>query len=184
MRVLVGFMVLIGLSIDAVASDVSKILNYLAYSPTFASSGQPTAAQLQVLKDDGFERVFYIAFSDQDRSLPAEDRLVKALGMEYVQIPVDWNAPRPSEFYVFADAMNRRPETRSLLHCQVNARASAFSFLYRTIYRGVPVGEAKAAMNTIWQPNETWRDFIFALLKENDIDPACADCDWTPPKSQ
>ena len=63
----------------------------------------------------------------------------------------------------------------------MNARATAFSFLYRVIYADVPLAQAKADMNTVWQPNEVWRDFIFTVLAENDISPDCEDCDWTPP---
>jgi hypothetical protein len=36
-------------------------------------------------------------------------------------------------------------------------------------------------MNTVWQPNEVWRDFIFEVMDQNDVDPNCAGCDWTPP---
>ena len=51
--------------------------------------------------------------------------------------------------------------------------------LYRVIYRGVPVAEAKRDMNTVWQPDETWRDLIFRILAQNDISPDCEGCDWT-----
>jgi len=49
------------------------------------------------------------------------------------------------------------------------------------IYNDVAVVEAKADMNTVWQPNEVWRDFIFGVLEENEVDPQCESCDWTPP---
>ena len=77
--------------------------------------------------------------------------------------------------------MQRNTDKKTLLHCQVNARATAFSFLYRVLFEGVPVEEAKADMNTVWQPNEVWRDFIFEVMAENDRDPNCETCDWTPP---
>jgi hypothetical protein len=93
---------------------------------------------------------------------------------------VDFSNPLPSEFYAFADSMQRNTGKKTLLHCQVNARATAFSFLYRVIYEDVPVAEAKADMNTVWQPNEVWRDFIFEVLAQNDFDPNCPGCDWTP----
>jgi hypothetical protein len=48
------------------------------------------------------------------------------------------------------------------------------------IYEDVPVAQAKADMNSVWQPNETWRDFIFTVLAENDVNPECEGCDWTP----
>ena len=163
----------------AAAAGAEDIINFREYSPAFASAGQPTAAQLEWLSEQGFERVVYIAWSDQEHSLPHEDRLVKSLGMEYLHIPVDWNAPTPGDFYLFAGAMQRAPARKTLLHCQVNARASAFSFLYRVLYMDVPVAEAKRAMNTVWAPNDTWRRFIFDVLEDNGVSPQCDGCDWS-----
>ena len=56
--------------------------------------------------------------------------------------------------------------------------ASAFSFLYRVLYQNVPVAVAKADMNAVWQPDKTWRELIFTILKENGKSPLCDDCNW------
>ncbi|MGB5581367.1 MAG: protein tyrosine phosphatase family protein [Woeseia sp.] len=161
------------------ASDLQNISNYRAYSATFASSGQPTAEDLAALQEAGFERIVYIAWTDHENSLPHEDRLVKEHGMQYLHIPVDWQAPTADDFYLFAGAMQRAPRRKTLLHCQVNFRASAFSFLYRVIYEQVPIAEAKQAMNSVWTPNETWRALIFEVLADNGISPHCEGCDWS-----
>ena len=160
------------------AADLSEISNYREYSPTFASSGQPTKEQLGLLRDAGYERIVYIAFTGSGHAFADEDEIVKELGMDYVQVPVIWDEPTRGDFYNFAGVMQARPERKTLLHCQVNYRASAFSFLYRVIYEGVPVAEAKADMNSVWQPNETWRELIFSVLADNDISPHCDGCDW------
>ncbi len=133
------------------------------------------------LADNGFERVTYIAFTNNLNALPDADLMVKGLGMEYMQIPVDFANLRPSEYYAFADSMVRNEGCKTLLHCQVNARATAFSFLYRVINKDVPVDQAKADVNTVWQLNKIWRDLIFVVLEENGVGPDCAGCDWTPP---
>jgi protein tyrosine phosphatase (PTP) superfamily phosphohydrolase (DUF442 family) len=159
---------------------LSQISNFRQYSETFASAGQPTAEQFSTVRDAGFERVIYLAFTNNPNAVPNADQLVKGLGMDYVHIPVDWARPTTQDFYTFADAMRRDTDRKTLLHCQVNARATAFSFLYRVIYEDVPVAQAKADMNSVWQPNETWRDFIFTVLAENDVNPECEGCDWTP----
>jgi len=174
------------LAVEEAPADLAEITNFRQYTETFASSGQPTAEQLQAVADAGFERVVYIAFTNNQNALPDEDQIVKRLGMEYMQVPVDFSNPLPDDFYAFADSMRRNTDKKTLLHCQVNARATAFSFLYRVLYEDVPVAEAKADMNTVWQPNEVWRDFIFEVMEQNDKDPNCADCDWTvpPPRQQ
>ena len=167
------------LAARASAEGPGDIVNFRQYSPTFASAGQPDAEQLALVRDAGFERVIYIAYSDQDKSLANEDRVVKSLGMEYIHIPVAWDAPTASDFALFAAAMQSGGVKRTLLHCQVNYRASAFSFLYRVIHEGVPVGVAKADMDTVWTPNETWRALIFAVLAQQGISPQCDGCDWS-----
>ena len=165
--------------------DLAEIINFRQYSETFASAGQPTREQFQSIADNGFERIVYIAFTNNPNALPDADLVVKGLGMEYMQVPVDFSSPLPDEFYAFSDAMERNRGKKTLLHCQVNARATAFSFLYRVIYNDVPIAEAKTDMNTVWQPNEVWRDFIFEILRQNEIDPNCESCDWTlPPPRQ
>ena len=161
------------------AAGVAEIVNYREYTPTFASAGQPTAEQLQLLRDEGYERIIYVAFSDQERSLPHEDRLVKELGMEYVHIPVDWDAPTMNDFELISAALGQAPDKKTLLHCQVNFRASAFSFLYRVLYDDVPIAEAKADMNAVWTPNEVWRDLIFEVLASGGVSPDCDGCDWS-----
>lgn len=172
-------------AVEEPAPALAEITNFRQYSDSFASAGQPTREQFQAIRDAGFERVVYIAFTNNQNALPDEDQVVKGLGMEYMQVPVDFSNPLPSDFYAFADSMRRDTDKKTLLHCQVNARATAFSFLYRVIYEDVPMAEAKADMNTVWQPNEVWRDFIFEVLAQNDIDPNCAGCDWTlPPPRQ
>ena len=169
------------MALEEVDPALQEISNFRQYSPTFASAGQPTREQFQAIADQGFERVVYIAFTNNRNAVPDEDLVVKGLGMEYMQVPVDFSNPLPSDFYAFADSMRRNSNKKTLLHCQVNARATAFSFLYRVIYEDVPVAQAKADMNSVWQPNEVWRDFIFEVLAQNDKSPDCPECDWTPP---
>lgn len=161
-------------------AELADIPNFREYSDSLSSSGQPTKGQLQDAWVGGFERVIYLAFSDHDTSLENEDRIAKELGMEYINIPVNWGSPTASDFDLFAGVMQSSPDKRTLVHCQVNFRASAFSFLYRVIYEGVPIAKAKADMNSVWTPNSTWTRFVHDVLGQHDISPECEGCDWTP----
>lgn len=165
---------------------LDEIINFRQYSASFASAGQPTREQFQTLADNGFERIVYIAFSNNPNALADADQVSKELGMEYMQVPVSFDNPLADDFYAFADSMQRDTEKKTLLHCQVNARATAFSFLYRVIYENAPMSAAKDDMNTVWQPNEVWRDFIFEVLEQNEFSSECEGCDWTlpPPRGQ
>ena len=171
----------LGMAITAVAGELSDIKNYLQYSDIFASAGQPDREQLELLKKEGFERVVYIAFAGSKGAIADEDQVVKELGMDYVQVPVIWEAPQKSDFYAFAGAMQSAPTKKTLLHCQANYRATAFAFLYRVLYENVPLAEAKSDMNSIWHPDGAWKELVFGVLEDKEISPHCEGCDWSVP---
>jgi hypothetical protein len=54
---------------------------------------------------------------------------------------------------------------RTLVHCQLNLRASSLVFLYRVIERGEPADSAYDAVVAVWRPNETWRRFLRETLR-------------------
>ena len=175
--ILIGFF-LVFVSARLAADEVSEIDNYRQYSAGFSSSGQPTAEQLKALSATGFKRVIYLAFSDNKTAIDSEDRVVKTLGMDYLHIPVDFGSPTLDDFEVFAAVLNRDKDIRTLLHCQINLRASSFSFLYRVIYDGVPMSVAKADLDAIWQPDPTWYRFMVEVLKVHGVSEDCESCDW------
>jgi protein tyrosine phosphatase (PTP) superfamily phosphohydrolase (DUF442 family) len=161
-----------------VAENLSDIANYREYSLEFSSSGQPSAQQLKAVAEAGFDRVIYLAFSDNGTAIETEDRVVKKLGMDYVHIPVDFENPTLADFEDFAAVLNRDKQERTLLHCQINLRASTFSFLYRVIYSGVPMAEAKQDLDAIWVPDEVWYKFIVDVLQKHGLSHTCDACDW------
>lgn len=179
LRALSAFIAALTLSSPLIAGSLEEIMNYREYSPDFSSAGQPSREQFELLKKEGFERVVYIAFANSEGAISDEDQVVKELGMNYAQVPVIWDAPTKADFGAFAAVMQSAPEKKTLLHCQANYRATAFAFLYRVLYLGVPLAEAKSAMNTIWKPDGVWRDLIFEVLQDNDISPQCEGCDWS-----
>lgn len=166
------------------SADHHEPRNYIEYSDTLASAGQPTEDHLDALAGDGLKRVVYIAYSDHDGSLEHEDRIAKDLGLEFIQIPVEWDAPTAADYALFAAVMRAAPDKPTLLHCQANYRASAFAMLYRVLELGVALPEAKADMNSIWTPNDVWTDFLRAMLQGAGVDPDCDGCDWTPWKPE
>ena len=85
-----------GMSSGAVA-DLEDISNFRSYSESFASSGQPSKRELGSVRDAGFERVIYLAFTTSGTAIDDEDEIVKELGMDYVHIPVDWENPTSSD---------------------------------------------------------------------------------------
>lgn len=178
--ILLAFLLLCaGTSAACAAGGVEEIVNYREYSAKLSSSGQPDKGQLRAARDAGFERVVFLAFSDSEGSLEHEDHIVRDLGMDYAQVPVVWESPQVADFRSFAGIMQANPDKRTLVHCQVNFRASSFSFLYRVLYLQVPMAEAKDDLDSVWVPNRTWREWIFAVLEEHGVSPHCDACLWS-----
>ena len=156
--------------IDGASEKALSLLNQIDYSPSLTTSGQPTEEALGLAARSGYSRVIFLAFSNHQNALEHEDEMVKALDMEFIHIPVEWEAPSLADFGAFVAAMQAPTQQRTLLHCEVNFRASVFGFLYQVIFESVPMDEAISLMHAIWIPNEVWEDFIVRVLTVNGLD--------------
>lgn len=145
------------------------LLNRIDYSPLLTTSGQPTEAELGQVASAGYDRVIFLAFTNHPKALNHEDDIVRGLGLHFVHVPVLWESPSLAEFEAFAAVMSAPSSDRTLVHCEVNFRASVFGFLYQVIYEEVDVDEAMSLMRTIWIPNDTWERFIARVLDQHGI---------------
>ena len=147
------------------APSIHEIYNFRQVSPNLASSGQPREHQLAAIADAGYDVVINLALhSDPRYSLPDEAASVRALGLEYVHIPVQFDSPTESDLDRFFEAMERHASKRIWVHCAANMRVSAFLGLYRVLRQGWPEAQAFALMHEIWQPNAVWSQFISSHL--------------------
>jgi len=160
------------------AADLSDASNYRQYSESLSSSGQPTADQLQNAAELGFERIVYLAFTDNHSAIEDEDRVVKELGMDYIHIPIDFDQPTLADYDLFERSMGEKDAAKTLVHCQVNFRASTFSFLYRVLVEDVAILEAKNDLDSVWVPNEIWYRLIRKVLQDRGKSLSCDGCDW------
>jgi protein tyrosine phosphatase (PTP) superfamily phosphohydrolase (DUF442 family) len=88
---------------------------------TLGTAGQPTAAQFDAVKDAGYEVVINLALGTTPRDLPNEPGIVAAHGIEYVHIPVVFDAPT-----TISPSFSRRwrpISTRNVLSIALRTRA-------------------------------------------------------------
>ncbi|MEQ8660641.1 MAG: protein tyrosine phosphatase family protein [Gammaproteobacteria bacterium] len=145
-----------------------ELFNYYEYSPALASSGQPTREQLPLLAAAGVEAVINLVPVDSPDAYAEEGELVRALGLAYRHIPIDWENPTVADLDAFFAAMESFAGKRLLVHCYANARASAFVYLWRVLQAGHDDAAARATLETIWDWNAgyelrnvaTWATFI------------------------
>lgn len=147
-----------------------SLLNRIDYSPSLTTAGQPTEAELPLIASSGFDRVIFLAFTNHSKAVAHEDDIVSDQGLQFIHIPVEWESPSPADFAAFAAVMQTFGSGRTLVHCEVNFRASVFGFLYQVMYEGADVDEAMSLMQSIWVPNDTWEAFIVRVMSDEGID--------------
>ena len=130
------------------------------------TSGQLSAADIQQLPGLGIQVVINLALPSSPNALPGEAEAVTGLGMVYVQIPIEWEAPRPEQFEQFVGVLKAFECRKIWLHCAMNMRVSAFVYLFRKLVLGEDDQTAAYPMREIWVPNETWQEFLQAVQKE------------------
>jgi protein tyrosine phosphatase (PTP) superfamily phosphohydrolase (DUF442 family) len=148
---------------------LEEIKNFYRISDALATSAQPTPEQFQDIKKE-FDVVINLAREDSPGAISNEAEIVEALNMDYVHIPVDFDAPVLSDLKRFFATMDRYRINNIFVHCACNWRVSAFIFLYRTIRCDVPVAIAIHDLHAVWKPDETWQVFIDSMLNHYNID--------------
>ncbi|MBN2550893.1 MAG: protein tyrosine phosphatase family protein [Anaerolineales bacterium] len=143
---------------------LNEIYNYLQLTDHLATAGQPSEAQLAEVAQAGCQLVINLARTGQDYSLPDEASTVLANGMEYIHIPVIWEAPTRTNLENFMAVMQANHGRRVFLHCAANMRVSAFVALDRILRLGWTREQAFADMQRIWNPDARWKDFIEGAL--------------------
>ncbi|MCY4335746.1 MAG: protein tyrosine phosphatase family protein [Litoreibacter sp.] len=139
---------------------MEDILNWRRVDATITTSGQPSEAQLAALKGAGIEAVINLGPHDNNGALPDEPETLKALGLLYIYIPVDFEAPTDADIAAFCDALDGLGSKPVHVHCIYNARVSAFFYRYALEGRGGDLDEAFARMDSIWRPGGVWASFI------------------------
>jgi len=138
------------------SESLAEITAYQQINDSLASAGYVEDEQFDLIKEFGFTHVINLMPGDYSH----EDSLVKSNGMTFTQIEVDWQNPTMADLKSYFDDMKSHTGEKIFLHCQANMRASAFIYLYRIIELNEGEKSAKKTMNEIWQPNDTWANFI------------------------
>ena len=139
------------------AEKLNSIKNFLWISGELGTSGQPAAGQFADIAEAGYEVVINI---DSATAVPEEDELVTSKGMQYVHIPVIWQAPKQSDLDLVFEVLDACKGKRVFLHCAANARVSTFVYLYRVSRLGVDPAEAREKLALVWEPKGVWKEFL------------------------
>ncbi|WP_343043944.1 protein tyrosine phosphatase family protein [Marichromatium bheemlicum] len=92
------------------------------------TSGQLSVADIAALPRLGVDTVINLAPPTAHNALLGEAEHITALGLSYIQIPVDWEQPQVSDYQTFSVLLRalQREGRRVWVHCARNMRVSAF----------------------------------------------------------
>jgi protein tyrosine phosphatase (PTP) superfamily phosphohydrolase (DUF442 family) len=145
-------------------SVLNTIRNYVRVSDRLGTSGQIDSTHIQTIADEGFEVVINLATASAERN-GTEGLKVAEAGMTYINIPVAWESPSYRDLEMFFSVMKANEDRKVFVHCFANMRASAFTYLYRTLVLGVDPEAADEAMAPVWDPRgderyQQWGELI------------------------
>lgn len=140
--------------------DLPKILNWRRINNRITTSGQPTEAQLEEIRNLGVSHIINLGPHHNKGALQDEPGTVASLGMTYIYIPVEFEAPTDQNFEDFRAALEWLPEETIHVHCIYNARVSAFFYLYAKCGFAMPEKAALENMESIWRPGHHWAALI------------------------
>ncbi len=142
--------------------SIEDSYNFRRINEGLTTSGLVTVAQLSGLHTEGYDAVINLLPDSHEHAVSDEARIVRDQGLDYVYIPVDFDAPTHADLEAFADAMDARTGQKIHVHCAANYRVSAFYSLY-ALRNGLCTGdEAKELMLDVWNPADhpVWMAFI------------------------
>jgi uncharacterized protein (TIGR01244 family) len=149
-----------------VNESLSETRNFRQVDESLLTAGQPNEAQLADAARQGVKVVINLALHNDPRySLADEPGCVRRLGMHYVHIPVQFNAPTEENLRAFIAAMEAHKSEKILVHCAANYRVTAFVGLYRVLCEGWTIDKAFEPMRSVWKPDTVWKQFIANILQ-------------------
>ena len=155
---------------DVNGMDLSGILSVQKVHDSLYSSGQPTAAQLELLAQAGVCSVVNLTLNDDTANLLAksqqEDRIVLELGMQYIHVPLLWDCPSANSALFALKAIHHLQDQLVWVHCTQNRCTASLMYLYRRFYMHMPINEAQDLLHKVWEPDETWSGLINAVAMQ------------------
>jgi protein tyrosine phosphatase (PTP) superfamily phosphohydrolase (DUF442 family) len=142
--------------------SIDDSYNFRRVDERVTTSGLVSAEQLSNLRAEGYAAVINLLPDSYEHAVADEARIVQDQGIDYVYIPVDFDAPTHADFEAFVDAMDRRRGQQIHVHCAANFRVSAFYTLYARQRGLLDDDAANELVQGIWNPADypAWSTFI------------------------
>jgi uncharacterized protein (TIGR01244 family) len=117
--------------------------NLRSITPNLAVADQPTEADLQNLKREGYAAVANLRQDgepDQPLGTAAEGKLARSLDLDYLHLAVGGSPLSEQGVLAFCEFLDRHQGDKVLVHCRKGGRAVALVALHRALAEGWPPG--------------------------------------------
>jgi len=142
--------------------SIEDAYNFRRINDRLTTSGLVSVAQLHDLRHEGYDAVINLLPDTHEHAVASEARVVEDQGLNYVYIPVDFDAPTRADFESFAEALDALAGQKVHVHCASNYRVSAFYSLYALRKGLCSEADADQLVHDVWDPSTypAWHAFI------------------------
>jgi len=144
---------------DSHSEHSGPVMNYHRIDDRLVTGGHFVDDGLAELKAQGVTVVVDL----RDKPPGGQEKKLAKQGIEWINVPIEWNDPEPEDFERFSKVMQAHKSDKVLVQCAANYRASAMTYLYRVVVEGVDENEAAKDLYAVWTPgkeNQKWADYI------------------------
>ena len=140
------------------------VMNYHRIDDRLVTGGHLLDSGTETLKKQGVKIVIDL----RDEPPAGERERYAEQGIDWINVPVEWRAPKKEDFDRFSEVMREHQDDHVLVQCQANYRASGMTYLYRVIVEKVPEDEAEVDLRAVWNPDDydTWREYLAEILAQ------------------
>lgn len=146
--------------------DPDDIACWQRIDKTLTTSGKLVAGDPERLSAIGVRRVINLALANHPEALPDEAGQMAGAGIDYIHIPVPFDAPEEAHYTAFEQAMDGATGQPVHVHCILNWRVSAFVYRWNRAH-SMDEAEARSLMRQHWEPETSenkdapaWARFI------------------------
>ena len=151
---------------DSTDPHSGALMNYHRIDERLVTGGHLVDDGLAGLKAEGVTVVIDL----RDNPPGGQEKKLADQGIEWINIPIEWDDPKTVDFERFSQAMEAHRDDHVLVQCSANYRASAMTYLYRVVVEQVDQDEAAIDLYAVWNPSQEsqdWTDYIEGILTAN-----------------
>ena len=126
-----------------VKKDREGIVNFTQVDAVIACGGATETKALDGLRKDGFKTVINLRLpTEQGANIEQNTAYAKELGLNYISIPFNGQAPDPKAVDTFLGAIANKANQPAFVHCGTAGRVAAMWMIKRVVQDGWTVEKA------------------------------------------